>query len=103
MKILDGKLVSNSIKEEIKNTIEIEYIKKKKAVPCLACMIVGDNPASKVYVASKEKACKAVGIESVVVRLPENYTFARGKKEIEKLNADPKVSGILLLDAGEQR
>ena len=94
MKILDGKSLSNKIKSEIKNTIDTQFVGKLK--PTLACMIVGDNPASKIYVASKEKACAAVGFGSIVVRLPENSTEQEVITEINKLNKDKKVSAILL-------
>ena len=60
MEILDGKKVSNQIKTQLKQKIDDEYVGKKQ-IPCLACLLVGDNPASKVYVSSKEKACNNIG------------------------------------------
>ena len=94
MEILDGKKVSENIKTQIKQKIENEY--KEKQVPCLACVLIGDNPASKVYVSSKEKACARVGFESVIKLLPENTTTEDAINVIEELNSDDKVSGILL-------
>ena len=96
MKLLDGKKLSNKIKLEIKEQVQREFLDAGKPVPTLACMIVGDNPASKIYVASKEKACAAVGFNSVVVRLPENSSESEVINEINKLNKDKNVSAILL-------
>lgn len=95
MEILDGKKVSNEIKAQIKEKIENEYV-NKKTIPCLACIIVGDNPASKVYVASKEKACQLVGFKSIIKTLPETATFDDVKNVIDELNHDDEVSAILM-------
>lgn len=95
MEILDGKKVSSLIKTQIKEKIENEYLGKKE-IPCLACILVGDNPASQVYVSSKEKACALVGFKSIIKRLPENSTFDDVKEVIEKLNQNSEVSGILM-------
>ena len=95
MEILDGKKVSLKIKTQIKEIIEKEY-KNKDNIPCLACIIVGDNPASKVYVSSKEKACDLVGFKSVIKSLPEESTKEQVKAVIEELNNDNSVSAILM-------
>jgi len=96
MEILDGKTVSNEIKAQIKQKVDDEYILKSKHVPCLACIIVGNNPASKVYVSSKEKACAAVGFQSIIKKLPEEATEDDVMAVIEELNNDEQVSAILM-------
>ena len=69
-KILDGKIVAEQIQDEIKE--RIKDLKKKNTVPGLSVVLVGDDPASKVYVNMKEKACEKLGINSYPVRLPKN-------------------------------
>ena len=91
-----SKKIASLIKEEIKNKIENEYKTANISVPTLACIIVGDNPASKVYVANKEKACASVGFNSIIERLDEDSTEQEVIALIEKLNNDASVSGILL-------
>ena len=96
MEILNGKLVAESIKEKIKHATQSEFVEKGKSVPVLACIIVGDNPASKVYVASKEKACLSVGFGSIVKVLKEDASESDVIDVIEELNKDESVSCILL-------
>ncbi len=96
MKIIDGKLIANEIKQKIKDEIQSEMIDKHKTPPTLACIIVEGNPASEVYVASKEKACATCNINSKIVRLKQNITEKALFKTIEKLNNDENISGILL-------
>ena len=96
MNILDGKQVSLLIKTAIRDKIQKEYLEADREVPCLACIIVGDNPASQVYVANKEKACNAVGLRSVIKRLPADSTNEQVEAIIKNLNEDEHVSGILL-------
>jgi len=96
MELLDGKKISSLIKEDIKNKIEKEYKVANVSIPTLACIIVGDNPASKVYVANKEKACASVGFNSIIEKLSEDATEKKIIETIERLNADESVSGILL-------
>ena len=96
MQNLDGKSVSLLMKTAIRDKIQKEFIEKNKPVPCLACVLVGDNPASQVYVASKEKACATVGMQSIIKRLPATATQEDVEKVIKELNEDDAVSGILL-------
>ncbi len=96
MEIINGKEVATLIKKMIAQNIEQNYIKAGKQVPTLACVLVGDDPASKVYVANKEKACAMVGINSVVKKLPANATQEQVAEVISSLNADKNISGILL-------
>lgn len=96
MEIINGKEVATLIKKMIAQKIEQNYIKAGKQVPTLACVLVGDDPASKVYVANKEKACAMVGINSVVKKLPADATQEQVAEVISSLNADQNISGILL-------
>lgn len=92
---LDGKILANKIKNRIKFEIE-ELEKKVGKKPGLAIILVGENPASKVYVNSKIKGCEEVGINSFVHRLDENVSEAEVLKLIEKLNVDKDIDGILV-------
>ena len=96
MEKINGKAIAKKLKENVKNIIQTEYIEKDKQVPCLACIIVEGNPASEVYVANKEKACKECLLESLVVRLPNDVSQQELETTIKNLNKDDKVSGILL-------
>lgn len=95
MEILNGKIVAQDIKNQIKIEIESRLTHGKKP-PCLACIIVGDNPASQVYVSSKVKACNAVGMKSIVRALPENASESEVISVINQLNNDDEISAILL-------
>lgn len=93
--ILDGKKTSSQIKEEIKE--ELKGIKEKVGkVPGLAIVLVGENPASKIYVNSKIKGCAELGFESFAHYLPENVTEEELLNVIGELNEDEKVDGILV-------
>jgi methylenetetrahydrofolate dehydrogenase (NADP+)/methenyltetrahydrofolate cyclohydrolase len=93
-KLIDGKAVSAKIRANItRDTAEFE--KKYHVKPGLAVIIVGDDPASAVYVRNKEKACGEVGFASWVYRLSENTEQAELDALIDKLNADKAVHGIL--------
>jgi len=95
MKILDGKLVSQTIKNEIK--VEVEQLKEKTGkVPGLVTILVGDNPASKVYVSSKHKACLEVGFLSVQEKLPADISESQLLEIIYNYNENPTVNGILV-------
>ena len=96
MEIIDGKNLANQIKNEIKEEIYTNYTLKNKKAPTLACILVGDNPASKVYVANKEKACNAVGMNSLIIKLPETATNEDVISEVKRLNNDASISGILV-------
>ncbi|MBP3448471.1 MAG: bifunctional methylenetetrahydrofolate dehydrogenase/methenyltetrahydrofolate cyclohydrolase FolD [Clostridia bacterium] len=92
--ILDGKLVSQRIKDELR--IKVEELGKKGISVGLTVIIVGDDPASRVYVNSKKKACEALGITSQEFALPQDTTEEELLSLIEKLNKDDKVNGILV-------
>ena len=93
--ILEGKVYAAKIKEEVKK--EVEILKSVYDImPGLVVIIVGDNPASEVYVANKHKACGEIGINSVVLRLPATTTKEKLLEEIDRFNRDTKVHGILV-------
>ena len=93
-KIIDGKLIASKIKEQVKQ--EVEELKAKGINPALAVILVGQDPASMVYVNNKEKTCNALGIESKVYRLEETTTTEELLDLINKLNKDKSIHGILL-------
>ena len=93
-KILSGKLVSARVKEELK--IEVEKLTKAGTKPGLAVVIVGDDSASKVYVANKEKACAELNMYSEKYALPAETTNEELLELINKLNADDNIHGILV-------
>lgn len=96
MQIIDGKLVAKVTREQIKN--DVENLKKLDC-PCgigLAVILVGDDPASQVYVRNKIKACDEVGIKSFLCKLPAESTFDEVAGTISYLNENPDVSGMIL-------
>ena len=96
MKKIDGKKIAEEIKLAVKEKILKNYTEEAKQVPKLACIIVEGNKASEVYVASKEKACEFCGMQSEIVRLKEDVSEAELFEEIDRLNKDKSISGILL-------
>ena len=92
-KIIDGKVISAAAKDAVRE--EVAKLKEKGIETCLAVIIVGDDPASKIYVANKEKACEYTGIRSEKYALPADTTMEQLLSLIERLNADPAVNGIL--------
>lgn len=94
MQLLDGKALSEKIKKELKS--ESETLIEKGITPCLAVILVGDDPASQTYVNSKEKSCHAAGIASIVRRLPASTSEAELLELISSLNNDVTVDGILV-------
>lgn len=93
MNIIDGKAVSKKVKEDVK--AECEQLKAKGVTPGLAVIIVGDDPASQVYVHNKEVACEACGFYSVKYALPAETTQEELNSLIDELNKDDKINGIL--------
>lgn len=93
-KIIDGKKISEELKETIK--VEVGKLKEKGITPGLAVVLVGENPASKVYVKNKKKACENVGIYSEEHTLPEKTTQEELLSLVEKLNKDSNIHGILV-------
>jgi methylenetetrahydrofolate dehydrogenase (NADP+)/methenyltetrahydrofolate cyclohydrolase len=91
--IIDGKYVAAQIKSSA--ALEVIELKKKGINPCLAVIIVGDDPASQVYVRNKKKACEEVGIISKEYPLPADAGQDKLLELINELNLDPSVNGIL--------
>lgn len=93
MNIIDGKAVSVSVKNQVK--LECEELKKKGITPGLAVIIVGNDPASQVYVRNKERACEECGFHSVKYALDANTTQEELNALIDELNNDSSINGIL--------
>lgn len=91
--IIDGKLVATSLKARVAS--DVKKLTKNGVSPTLAVILVGDNPASKVYVKNKRKTCEELGITSAEFILPENYGQEKLLELIKLLNLDPAVHGIL--------
>lgn len=95
MRVLEGKSVSQKLRANVKAEIA-ELLKTAKRAPGLAVVLVGEDPASQVYVRNKEKACEEVGITSYSYRLPADTKQEQLIALIHQLNADDKIDGILL-------
>ncbi|MGB9913916.1 MAG: bifunctional 5,10-methylenetetrahydrofolate dehydrogenase/5,10-methenyltetrahydrofolate cyclohydrolase, partial [Candidatus Kapaibacteriota bacterium] len=93
--LIDGKVVASEILKEIKEKTD-ELKSKKGITPGLALLLVGDNPASKVYVNSKRKACQDLGFYSIVEHLPEDTPEELVLELIDQWNNDPQINGILV-------
>ncbi|HOD51455.1 MAG TPA: bifunctional methylenetetrahydrofolate dehydrogenase/methenyltetrahydrofolate cyclohydrolase FolD [Candidatus Hydrogenedentes bacterium] len=93
-KLIDGKKIAAQIRAEVKT--EVDALKKKGITPGLAVVIVGDDPASHVYVRGKARACEELGMNSFVHQLPANATERRVLNLVRKLNEDPKVHAFLV-------
>ena len=93
-KILDGKAMSLELREKLAR--RAEKLKEQGIVPGLAVILVGHDPASEIYVRNKEKGCQEIGIYSRTIRLEESVSQETLEAEIEKLNTDPAIHGILV-------
>lgn len=93
-KIIDGNAIAKEVRAQWKE--RAERLKAKGVVPGLAVIIVGDNPASQVYVRNKVRACAEAGLYSEKFELPANISEAGLLKKIEELNANPAIHGILV-------
>ena len=92
--IIDGKKIAADIRCEVK--AEVDALKQKGVVPHLVVIIVGCDPASQVYVRNKHKACEECGVKSTIIEMPETTTQPELLAQIEKLNGDKAVHGILV-------
>ena len=95
MKILDGKNLSNVIKQEIKESVDIRLSSGMKK-PHLAAILVGDNGASLTYVGSKVRSCEKVGFDSTLIRLKNSITENDLLVEIKKLNKNKSIDGYIV-------
>lgn len=94
MSIIDGKVLSAQIREDLK--VKVSDLKEKGIVPGLAVVLVGEDPASAIYVRNKEKGCNDTGIYSVVHRLPKTTSQEELLDLVESLNEDETIHGILV-------
>lgn len=92
--ILDGKLAAAAVKEDLR--VRVDALKAKGIFPGLGTVLVGDDPGSHAYVGGKHKDCAEVGIQSIRVDMPESSSQADVDAEIQRLNADPAVTGYIV-------
>src|SRR5690625_3066941 len=93
-KIIDGKAIAAGIRADLAK--EVEKLTAQGNTPGLDVVLVGDNPASAVYVRMKKRACEEIGVNSTIHRLPEETTQEELLGLINELNANQKVHGILV-------
>ena len=93
--IIDGKKIAETLRQKLKKEI-IEIKSSFKSVPSLTVILIGEDPASKIYVRNKEKFSKEIGINSEVIKYPENIEEKEVLSKIIELNKNKKVSGILV-------
>lgn len=93
-KLLDGKTMSDELRQEI--AARVSALKEKGVVPGLAVILVGDDPASNIYVRNKEIACGETGVYSLTIRMPADTTQQQLEAEIRRLNEDGSIHGILV-------
>jgi len=94
-KIIDGKKISADIKEELRIKTEA-LVSSRGITPGLALLLIGEDPASKIYVSSKEKSCQLIGFNSIVRREPETITEQEVLNIIDEWNNDDSIHGILV-------
>jgi methylenetetrahydrofolate dehydrogenase (NADP+) / methenyltetrahydrofolate cyclohydrolase len=92
--IIDGKQIAKKKHEEISR--EVEKLKIENIIPGLVVILVGNNPASRTYVKSKEKTCTNLGMNSILIELPDTVSEVELLAKIEELNLDPSIHGILI-------
>jgi methylenetetrahydrofolate dehydrogenase (NADP+) / methenyltetrahydrofolate cyclohydrolase len=93
-RVLDGTAVARIIRDEV--AVEVSRIRSSGRTPGLAAVLVGEDPASAVYVRSKGKACEEAGMHSVTIRLPAETSEAELLGTVDRLNSDPAINGILV-------
>jgi methylenetetrahydrofolate dehydrogenase (NADP+)/methenyltetrahydrofolate cyclohydrolase len=94
MNLIDGRVVAEKVYSELRD--EIASLKKQGVTPALAVVLVGDDPASRAYIRSKDKMCRELGLHSVKLELPENTTQGDLLARVAELNHDPAIHGILV-------
>ncbi len=92
--ILDGKLISEEMRAALVR--RVAALKERGVTPGLAVILVGEDPASQIYVRNKGVACEQTGIHSVTIRMPETATQAELEAQIRALNADASIHGVLV-------
>src|SRR5260370_6056959 len=94
MKLIDGRVVAEKVYSELRD--EIATLKSQGVTPGLAVVLVGDHPASRAYVRSKDKMSRELGLHSVKLELPVSTTQSELLSRVEELNRDPAIHGILV-------
>src|SRR6266403_950016 len=92
--IIDGRAIAEKVYAELRG--EIAELKRNRRTPGLAVVLVGDNPASRAYVRSKDKMCRDLGLHSVKLELPADTTQEDLLERVDELNRDPAIHGILV-------
>jgi len=92
--LIEGRTIAEKVYADLRG--EIAELKKRGLTPGLAVVLVGDNPASRAYVRSKDKMCRDLGLHSVKLELPADTTQAELLARVEELNGDPNIHGILV-------
>jgi len=95
IELLDGKQTAKTIQAETRMKVAA-FVAKGNPAPHLAAVLVGDDPASQVYVRNKERACRRAGIQSTLHRIPATATTEEIVERVQQLNDDPGVNGILV-------
>ncbi len=93
-KLIEGRTIAERVYTDLRS--EITELKKRGTVPGLAVVLIGDNPASRAYVRSKDKMCRHLGLHSVKLELPTETTQKQLLARVEELNRDPAIHGILV-------
>jgi len=93
-KLIDGRAIAEKVYVDLRR--EIAELKEKDVTPGLAVVLVGDDPASRAYVRSKDKMCRELGLHSLKLELPASITQAELLNRVEELNADSAIHGILV-------
>lgn len=93
-KLINGKEIGNTIRQSIQQ--EVNVLKEKGITPGLTVILVGDDPASQTYVRNKQKSCEQMGIYSELIKLPAEVTEEALLQQIEQLNSNPTIDGILV-------
>lgn len=93
-KIIEGKAIAEQMRADLAK--DVEQLGRGGVTPGLAVVLVGEDPASQVYVRMKGKACEKIGIYSETIKLPKETSEAELMEVIDRLNADPKIHGILV-------
>ena len=93
-KLIDGRAIADKVYVDLRR--EIAELKAKGVTPGLAVVLVGDNPASRAYVRSKDKMCRELGLHSVKLELPASITQTELLGRVKELNRDPSIHGILV-------
>src|SRR5438874_2892316 len=92
--LIEGRAIAEKVYTELR--AEIAELKKSGRTPGLAVVLVGDNPASRAYVRSKDKMCRDLGLHSVKLELPADTTQDELLARVQELNGDPAIHGILV-------